>query len=92
MQIVASGLGPEVFVFDETGNPTLRIDTSRQYSLRPGVVESYYYLWKVTGDEKYRDWAWEAVQVTFLISSDNWAIKQQLWYRKIKLNFYIINM
>lgn len=30
------------------------------YHLRPEVLESYYYAYRITGDEKYRDWAWAA--------------------------------
>lgn len=30
------------------------------YDLRPEVIESYYYAYKATGNEMYRDWAWEA--------------------------------
>lgn len=31
------------------------------YILRPEVIESYYYMWMMTKNEKYREWAWEAV-------------------------------
>ncbi|KAF8929460.1 mannosyl-oligosaccharide alpha-1,2-mannosidase [Dissophora ornata] len=27
--------------------------------LRPETVESLFYLWRLTGDEKYRNWGWE---------------------------------
>ncbi|KAG0365416.1 mannosyl-oligosaccharide alpha-1,2-mannosidase [Gamsiella multidivaricata] len=27
--------------------------------LRPETVESLFYLWRLTGDEKYRQWGWE---------------------------------
>jgi mannosyl-oligosaccharide alpha-1,2-mannosidase len=30
------------------------------YDLRPEVIESYYYAYRVTGDRKYQEWAWEA--------------------------------
>ncbi|KAH8929996.1 glycoside hydrolase family 47 protein [Atractiella rhizophila] len=30
--------------------------------LRPEVVESYFYAWRITGDTKYQEWAWEAFQ------------------------------
>ncbi len=26
------------------------------------MIESYFYLWRITKDEKYRDWAWDAAQ------------------------------
>ena len=35
----------------------------RYYILRPEVVESYFVMWRITHDQKYRDWGWEAVQV-----------------------------
>jgi mannosyl-oligosaccharide alpha-1,2-mannosidase len=28
--------------------------------LRPEVIEAYFYLWRVTRDPKYREWAWDA--------------------------------
>ncbi|RPA84468.1 mannosidase MsdS [Ascobolus immersus RN42] len=36
--------------------------TNPSYSLRPEIVESYYYGLVLTGKEKYREWAWEAFQ------------------------------
>jgi mannosyl-oligosaccharide alpha-1,2-mannosidase len=36
--------------------------TEGSYNLRPEVVESYYYAYRITKDEKYRDWAWDAWQ------------------------------
>jgi endoplasmic reticulum Man9GlcNAc2 1,2-alpha-mannosidase len=26
---------------------------------RPETVESFYYMWRITGDQKYREWGWE---------------------------------
>ena len=37
--------------------------TERYYILRPETVEAYFYLWRLTKDQKYRDWAWDAAQV-----------------------------
>jgi mannosyl-oligosaccharide alpha-1,2-mannosidase len=34
--------------------------TDSVYDLRPEVIESYYYAYRVTGDTKYQDWAWDA--------------------------------
>lgn len=31
-----------------------------QYRLRPEYVESLFYAWRVTGEKRYREWAWEA--------------------------------
>lgn len=33
----------------------------RYYILRPEVIEGWFYLWRLTKDRKYRDWAWDAV-------------------------------
>ncbi|PVH83057.1 glycoside hydrolase family 47 protein [Cadophora sp. DSE1049] len=30
------------------------------YNLRPEVIESFYYAYRATGDQTYRDWAWNA--------------------------------
>ena len=35
----------------------------RYYILRPETIESYFVMWRLTHDQKYRDWGWEAVQV-----------------------------
>lgn len=32
------------------------------YILRPETVESYFIMWRLTHDQKYRDWGWEVVQ------------------------------
>lgn len=34
----------------------------KEYILRPETVESYMYLHRLTGDNKYRTWGWEMVQ------------------------------
>lgn len=31
-----------------------------QYKGRPEYVESLFYAWRITGQQRYRDWAWEA--------------------------------
>ena len=36
--------------------------TSPQYILRPETIETLYYAYRVTGDAKYQDMAWEAFQ------------------------------
>lgn len=30
--------------------------------MRPETVESFMYLWRKTGDQKYRDWGWDIFQ------------------------------
>jgi mannosyl-oligosaccharide alpha-1,2-mannosidase len=33
-----------------------------QYRLRPEYVESLFYAWRVTGEKRYREWAWQAFE------------------------------
>ena len=33
------------------------------YIMRPETVESFFYLWRVTGDQRYRDWGWKCVDL-----------------------------
>jgi len=52
-------IGPETFHFD-TGNEAIaKSDEEKYYILRPEVVEAYFYLWRLTREKKYRDWAWD---------------------------------
>lgn len=30
--------------------------------LRPEALEAFWYMWRMTRDEKYRTWAWEVFQ------------------------------
>ena len=56
-------LGPEAFHFERLETEAQAIkNNERYYILRPEVVEAYFYLWRLTKEQKYRDWAWEAVQ------------------------------
>ena len=58
----ATKLGPESFRFDgQTEAKSIR-QNEKYYILRPEVLETYFYMWRLTKEQKYRDWAWEAVQ------------------------------
>eukprot|EP00092_Neocalanus_flemingeri_P022741 GFUD01024661.1.p1 GENE.GFUD01024661.1~~GFUD01024661.1.p1 ORF type:complete len:559 (+),score=150.76 GFUD01024661.1:124-1800(+) len=50
-------LGPEVMRFDGTSRTF-----DRSYLLRPETVESYFVLWRLTKNPKYREWGWKVVQ------------------------------
>lgn len=64
MSFAATGLGPESFRFEgETEAKAIR-QNEKYYILRPEVVEGWFYMWRLTKDNKYRDWAWEMVQVS----------------------------
>lgn len=65
----ATGIGPEAFSWNITeleDNKKTYYDehgfwiSNPGYQLRPEVIESYYYAYRVTGDKKYQDWAWDA--------------------------------
>lgn len=57
-------LGPEAFRFSEGVEARSLKTSEKYYILRPEVVESYFYLYRLTKDNKYREWGWEAVQVS----------------------------
>ena len=64
---VATKLGPEAFRVDSAGHMTSR-NNEKMYLLRPETVETYFYLWRLTHDQKYRDWGWEVVEVRKTLS------------------------
>ncbi|KAB8349692.1 hypothetical protein FH972_023708 [Carpinus fangiana] len=62
-------IGPEVFGWNASAIPRGQeqfykkngfYNSVASYDLRPEVIESYYYAYRVTGDRKYQDWAWDA--------------------------------
>lgn len=59
----SSKLGPESFRFTEQAEARALKNNEKYYILRPEVIESYFYMWRLTKDQKYRDWGWEAVEV-----------------------------
>ncbi|CAI5439365.1 unnamed protein product [Caenorhabditis angaria] len=57
----ATGIGPESFQFSASIEAKTERSQDSYYILRPEVVETWFYLWRATKDEKYRQWAWEHV-------------------------------
>ncbi|XP_049869644.1 mannosyl-oligosaccharide alpha-1,2-mannosidase IA isoform X2 [Pectinophora gossypiella] len=55
-------LGPEAFRFSGAVEARAQKSNEKVYLLRPETFESYFILWRLTKDEKYRDWGWEAVE------------------------------
>ncbi|DAA76018.1 TPA_exp: putative mannosyl-oligosaccharide alpha-1,2-mannosidase [Trichophyton benhamiae CBS 112371] len=62
-------IGPESFGWDEKNVPSDQASfftksgfyiNSSGYVLRPEVIESFYYAYRVTGDKKYQRWIWDA--------------------------------
>lgn len=65
----ATRIGPESFSWNTTNLPANQSAfydragyyiTDSSYILRPEVIESYYYAYRITRDSKYQDWAWDA--------------------------------
>ncbi|KAI1703271.1 glycosyl hydrolase family 47 domain-containing protein [Ditylenchus destructor] len=52
-----TGLGPEVLLFD-SGN---YYNAEAGYILRPEAIEGWFYLWRITRNQKYKEWVWEAI-------------------------------
>ncbi|XP_076175246.1 mannosyl-oligosaccharide alpha-1,2-mannosidase IA-like [Ptiloglossa arizonensis] len=55
-------LGPEAFHFIEGNEAKSLKNGEKYYILRPETFESYFVMWRLTKDPKYREWGWEAVQ------------------------------
>lgn len=60
---LALKLGPEAFRFDGGVEAIATRQNEKYFILRPEVIETYMYMWRLTHDPKYREWGWEAVQV-----------------------------
>lgn len=60
-----TGLSPEIVHFNMHEGSTRDIEVKladRHNLLRPETVESLFYLYRFTGDHKYRDWGWDILQ------------------------------
>lgn len=64
-----TNIGPDEFSWNVTSLPADQtafyeragfFTTNSEYKLRPEVLESFYYAYRVTGDSQYQDWAWSA--------------------------------
>ncbi|EQC31483.1 hypothetical protein SDRG_10659 [Saprolegnia diclina VS20] len=53
-----TGLAPDLVSF-----PGFEVKSS-VYHLRPETIESLMYMYRITKDEKYREWGWEIFQAT----------------------------
>ncbi|KAK9712959.1 mannosyl-oligosaccharide alpha-1,2-mannosidase [Basidiobolus ranarum] len=60
-----TGLGPEIVYFnmnkDEEHDIIIKPADSHNL-LRPETIESIFYMWRITKEEKYRDWGWKMFQ------------------------------
>ncbi|CAG9803710.1 unnamed protein product [Chironomus riparius] len=55
-------LGPESFRFSDAVEAKALKSQEKYYILRPETFESYFIMWRLTHDQKYRDWGWDAIQ------------------------------
>ncbi|KAJ5292033.1 CAZyme family GH47 [Penicillium angulare] len=64
-----TGIGPDSWGWDPSKVPSSQkafyqkagfYINSGYYVLRPEVIESFYYAYRVTGDSTYQDWIWNA--------------------------------
>ncbi|XP_035782449.1 mannosyl-oligosaccharide alpha-1,2-mannosidase IA-like isoform X2 [Anopheles albimanus] len=55
-------LGPESFRFNDGVEAKALKAQEKYYILRPETFESYFIMWRLTHDQKYRDWGWDAIQ------------------------------
>lgn len=60
-------LGPESFRFSDAVEAKALKSQEKYYILRPETFESYFIMWRLTHDQKYRDWGWDAIQVCLLL-------------------------
>jgi len=58
-RLAPTGLAPELVVMSRTRKPAITAGTSKGSIGRPETVESLFYLWRVTGEEVWREEAWE---------------------------------
>lgn len=54
--------GSVSFSFTEGAEAKALKTQEKYYILRPETFESYFIMWRLTHDQKYRDWGWDAVQ------------------------------
>ena len=54
-----AGLAPEMVWFHPTDDMQAGNNANQ---LRPEVLESFFYMWRFTGDMKYQQWAWQIFQ------------------------------
>ncbi|OQV23908.1 Mannosyl-oligosaccharide alpha-1,2-mannosidase IA [Hypsibius exemplaris] len=58
----ATKLGPEAMRFADNVEAEGTRPNDKSYLLRPETFESYFVMWRMTKDPKYREWGWEAAQ------------------------------
>eukprot|EP01060_Flectonema_neradi_P030231 TRINITY_DN434_c0_g1_i1.p1 TRINITY_DN434_c0_g1~~TRINITY_DN434_c0_g1_i1.p1 ORF type:complete len:511 (+),score=69.91 TRINITY_DN434_c0_g1_i1:227-1759(+) len=52
-------IGPEIAGFEPSG---MIYSSDTRYQLRPETIESFFILYRITSNQKYRDWSWELLK------------------------------
>lgn len=88
---LALKLGPEAFRFDGGVEAIATRQNEKYFILRPEVIETYMYMWRLTHDPKYREWGWEAVQVKhfFVVL---YLVKDRQFGQKILSSVLLLHM
>jgi len=55
----ATGISPDSVLMKDGD---IRYEAGNHYLLRPEAIESFFYLWRLTGNRMYREWAWQAFE------------------------------
>lgn len=96
----ATGIGPESFSWDPSSVPRSQRDmyeregfyiTDGSYILRPEVIESFYYAWRITGDEQVSTSTPLQTPLTSLVSRmgmGRFHIHQQVLPHRFRLRRY----
>ena len=61
-------------------DPNGYIVTDSPYKMRPEIVESIFYMFRLTRNSMYREWAWDIFQV----STAMFRKKNTLYFRLLK--------
>jgi len=55
----ATGISPELVHFKNNREDFVVPSDASYYILRPETVESFFYMYRFTGNKKYQDWGWD---------------------------------
>lgn len=85
----ATGLSPEAVSFRLDMIPGKKLEHemspgsgANRFDLRPEAVESMFYMYRFTGDNKYREWGWEifqSIEKYCKTKSKGYSGAQQVW-------------
>ncbi|KAJ6221815.1 hypothetical protein RDWZM_000360 [Blomia tropicalis] len=85
-----SGLPPHHFYFNHAEEATNMRSTHQEFHLSSELMESYFVLWRLTGNKQYREFAWELFEsITLNCETENgFSNVQNVNHEPIHLNNY----